>query len=504
MIMRVPLKYFLIIGIIILAGDARVYAQHRGDNLAFQGLEMSDGIGVMALAMGGAFTANSGVLEALYNNPAGLTGIPGFQISVNAFQYSKNWRERQDYRPNRQLVTLSFILDGLYTPKPEYSGWYDYEIFLDDSTYTIQDPVLGEDPYDEESADWQKSEDAFQLYHITAAMPFRLMGRSVVASLGYFSKMPVLNYDRNQTHLVPHIGFDGYGDLPPRVTSAEDSIRMNWSDYMRERIGSMTRITAGLAFGVSERIFLGLAMHHTSGEIDESLDLSRIGYFDLVQNYQVFRFAYDTLGVNITGNSRFSSMRFDIGVIFRFNNLSLGFKVTPPYTIKREYDHTRTISDPESSDSIEESGKDEMRIPLAFSAGFSVSPVSRFRVSLDISHTPYSNADFNFAVEDTTHRGWVNQTSFGVGVEYKPIERISLMAGYRNTPQVWIPDGSGIDDRGPEAETYSLGLSVRAFMGRFDIAYLIRTLKYYDVYYSNTNWAYERYTSLMFGYTFML
>ncbi len=503
--MPIPMKNLsAIILTIFIVSTGLIYAQHRGDNLAFQGLDMSDGIGVKARAMGGAFSAVSGELEALYWNPAGLIGISGFQLSVNGFQYSKIWRERQVYRPNRQLVTMSFILDGLYTPNPEYSGWYDYEAFLDDPNYIVDDPEMGVDPYSEEGADWENTADDFQLYHVTAAMPFQLMGKSFVASVGYSGSVPVLNFDRNDTHLVPHIGFDGYGDLPPRVTSAEDSVRMHWSRYERERTGPVTQVTGGLAAGLTDQIRVGLALTHLSGDIEERLDLNRVGYFDMVQGYQIFRFGYDTLNINASGTSTFSSLRVDAGALFQFEHFGVGINVTLPYKVKREWDHTVTATDPSGSESNSLAGEDEVSMPFSFNAGISLMPISKFRVALDISHRPFQNAEFTFAADDPTHRGWTNQTTYGVGVEYSPISRVSIMAGYRNVPQVFIPDGNAITDRGPEAETYSVGLGVKAFFGRFDVAYLYQTLKYYDVYYSNTNWAYEKLSSWMFGYTLML
>lgn len=503
--MRVHLRYLIIAVLsITFIGSAILHAQHRGDDLAFQGMDFSNGLGVRASAMGGAYSAVSGDLDALYWNPAGLIGIEGFQLSVNGFQYNKLWRERQDYRPNRQLVTMSFILDGLYTPNPDYNGWYDFEAFLDDPEYIVDDPELGVDPYSKEGADWENEIDDFQLYHVTAAMPFRLMNRSFVASVGYSGHIPVLNYDRNDTHLVPHIGFDGYGDLPPRVTSAEDSVRMHWSRYERERFGPVTQITGGIAAGITDQIRLGFSVTRSSGELEERLNLNRVGYFDMVQGYQIFRFGYDTLDVGNSGVSTFSSLRMDIGALFQFKYFGVGFRVSLPYTIKREWQNIVVTADPNGTETNDNTGVDEVKIPLSFNAGISLTPVSKFRISLDISHRPFKDAEFAFTDENIINRGWMNQTTYAAGMEYSPIERISIMAGYRNVPQVFIPDGNAIDDRGPEAETYSVGMSVRALWGRFDVAYLYQTLKYYDVYYSNTNWAYEQFSTWMFGYTLML
>jgi len=60
---------------LLLLFSSTAYGQHRGDLLSFQGLDLSSGYGVKSLAMGGAFSAFDGELDALYWNPAGLSGI---------------------------------------------------------------------------------------------------------------------------------------------------------------------------------------------------------------------------------------------------------------------------------------------------------------------------------------------------------------------------------------------------------------------------------------------
>ena len=66
------------------------------------------------------------------------------------------------------------------------------------------------------------------------------------------------------------------------------------------------------------------------------------------------------------------------------------------------------------------------------------------------------------------------------------------MAGYRSIPARFVPDGSAIKESGPAANGYTLGASV--FLNRFgrvDIAYEYRRLRYYDSYFSNTNYVTE-------------
>ncbi len=481
------------------------WTQHRGNNLAFQGLSVSQGNGVKALAMGGAYTSISGDVNALFHNPAGLSGIDDrVQLSFELNSDDKMWRENQIYRPCRQFVNVGFILDGLYVPKPEYDGWYDYEAFLEDTTLTAEEPFLGTDYYSEKAADWQKSKNEFDLNHVALAVPFQLANRSVVISAAYSKKYQVWDYDRNHTHLVPHPGYTYYEGLFERVVDVTDSTRMYWSDYERERSGKIWNMTFALALQVNKYLKLGISMQRFSGETDDKQGLSRVGYFDLVTSNE-FRFSYDTLGTRTNGTSEFSATKLKIGTMIETSHIDIGFTLSPGYTLERNWNYTTVTSSPAmQANTVTTSGVDEFKVPFSYAIGLGIRPVTPFRVSADVRNTKYSEAEFNFAYGDSTHRGWVDQTVYSIGAEYTPWGWLSLLAGYRYLPETFVPDGAAIKDRGPVVESFTFGLSLKLFYGYLNAAYEIRRLKYYDSYLSNTNYAMESMDRLLLGYTIML
>ncbi len=497
----ISIRTMVFIGVCCFA--SLIFAQHRGDNLNFQGMDLVNRNGVKAVAMGGAYTSISGELDAFFWNPAGLIGLSGFQVSANFKSNDRLWRESQDYRPNRQVVTMSFILDGLYRPNPEFNGWIDNEAFFEDSTYIVNEPLLGKNSYSEEAADWQKKLDDSGLNNFAAAFPFTVSGRPFVISAGLSRRLNVMNYDRNQTNLTPHPAFDGYNDLPGRVTGAEDSVRIVWSDYERQRTGPLHNFSAALSFGLNDNINFGISINRLSGNTDEFQTLNRIGNFDLVDGIQIFRFSYDTLNVQMTGTSDFSATNVSFGTILKLGKLSLGANLTPGYTITRDWKYTMKTATADSSGSESMSGKDEFKTPFSFNLGASINPHKNFRIAFDIEHRPYGNADFSITREDDVPRNWADQTSIRAGVEFKPIQSLSLLAGYRDIPQVFIPDGAADHERGPEAEYYTLGASLNVPFARLDFAYEIGKLRYYDSYFSNTNFAFERSKNLLFGITLM-
>ena len=484
----------------IICCYAAGYGQHRGDNLAFQGLSVPDGNGVKALAMGGAYTAISGDVQSIFWNPAGLVGTDQVQFTFQANSYSKMWRENQVYRPFRQFVNVSFILDGLYVPDPANNGLYDYEVFKNDTSYIVNDPLMGEDYYSEKAADWQNEKKESIFDNFAVAVPFNLLGKSVVASTAYNKRNSVWDYDRNHTHLVPHLGYTPYEGIVDRISSPEDSMRVYWSDYERERTGTIWNMTSAVAMELTKHIKLGLGFARTSGKTDDLQGLGRIGYFDLV-DANVFRFSYDTLQTQTTGTSKFSAFTYNIGTIVEFEHISLGLKITPPYTLERKWDYTTVKTDLTKSSTENVAGKDELTVPLSYTVGISFLPVKQFRVAFDLQKTNYSESEFTFAINDSTHKGWADQMMIGIGMEYKPWDCLSLLGGYRNLPEVFIPDGAAIKDRGPYAESVTLGLSLKVLFGWFDVAYETRRMKYYDSYFGNTNYVMETLDRVLVGYT---
>ena len=490
--------------LLLLLNYGQIISQHRGDLIYFQGLDHINGNGVKVEAMGGASLALFGDVSAIFNNPAGLVGINGYQFSLSGNSYDKNWRENQNYRPNRQFVTLPFYLEGYYVPDPENNGKFDNQVFFTDSNYLVSDPKLGLDSYSKEAADWQRTKSGFSFNNLAFAIPFKLLNRPFVAAGAYNKRVNILDYDRDQTYLDPLIGFDGYGELVPRVTSAEDSVRVNWYDYIRTRDGSIEQINIALASDVTEYLKVGFGANISSGNSDDYYSLDKIGYFDLLGGANMFKFSYEYLNTTIKGTSKFSATNFNIGAILVLDRFNIAVKLTTPYTLKREWTAVKTILDTTGMISENIEGTDEVKIPVGYSFGLSFNPVDDFIVTFDLEKTNYSKSEFSLAVPDSNFKSWANQTIIRFGLEYRALDFLSILAGYRNSTELFVPDGAAIEDQGPNSTTYSAGLSFNFNFGRFDFAYQIRTLKYFDSYFSNTNFASETYYNFLFGYTVSL
>lgn len=471
-------------------------AQHRGDNLAFQGFPMDNNNGVKAIALGGAFTSQTGDINSIFYNPAGLADIKDLQFSIGVNHYSKLWQENQVYRPNRMFWTMAFYLEGLYTPDPKNNGQWDYEL-AQDSAYIVTPPKLGLEPFSEEAADWQRKVNDSGLNQIAAAYPFAISGHQFVVSAAY-SRTACLDFDRNDTYLDPHIGYDEYGVVPRVVT---DTVRFSWSKFTRNRDGHVQNFTAGLAYKINEKIKVGFSLNFLNGKTTDFQSLNRVGYFDIAKDNR-FRFSYDTLDVAISGDSKFKTTSINLGMLIKLERVSLGVNVTSPYTITRDWSYEYFTTDTSSGLPSSGSGKHSFEIPASISIGTSITPVNQFTFSLDYQFNNNSEAQIKLVPSDSIFKEFPDQSEIRCGIEYRPFNMLSIFAGYRYLTEIFVPDGAAIKDRGPAITSYTLGASIKLFqLGRLDIAYAIQRLKYYDSYFSNTNYVFEACNNFLFGYT---
>lgn len=493
------MKRIYIITVLLILSAAGLTAQHRGDNLSFQGLTFKNDFGVVPTAMGNAYTAASGSINSIFYNPAGLAGITKFQFSASANSYDKRWRENQNYRPNRLFVTLPFYLEGLYIPDPANNGRWDHEIAKDTTfLYTVQQPKLGLDPYSEEAADWQQKQTVFSLNNISAAVPFNIGNEKFAAAVSYYSQYDLLDFDRNDTYLSPHIGTLIYGPAP-RVNGV-DTLVMQWSKFLRERKGTISNITGALAYNFDENFNFGLSFNYAWGSSDDRLVLDRVGSFMLSRENRFYFNYEDAFYDEIKGTSDFSAVSIKLGALGKFEKVSVGINVTLPYTMERDWNYTKTSSDTAGTTTSNISGTDKFELPLVYSIGISFTPITNFTIAFDYENAAFSQVKYTPAFADTTFRKWVDRNSIKLGLSYTPFDMLTLMSGYKYIPEAFSPDGAAFNEKGPNGESFTFGLSINVVYGFIDIAYEIQKMRYYESYYSNTNYVTETYNNLLFGY----
>lgn len=486
-------------------------AQHVGDDFLYQGIVDFNNVSARAEALGQAYSAVSGDLDAMFFNPAGLVGLDKLQLSISASTKSYLWREYQEWNPGSGYRNVSLILDGLWKPDPALNGiWSDVLFFPEydslGNTITpvwdlnqIQEPDYGHDPYSKERAEFDNTKNNFGLEHVSAGIPFNLGKVPVVAAVSYYRQHDVKDIDWNGTHLDPP-----WQTSDIIIAEPDDTTRTNWSQYNRSRSGDIYSIRAALGIQLFSWLNIGAGFTRFSSETEDLISLDRVGYFLTIHQSTEWAFSYDNYRVEKTGISKFSSMKADLGAIFSFDHFSFGGRIFLPSTVERSWNYT--TEEPGSVTSS--SGADKVKLPLSYNFGISFKPYERMMLSFDFKQNPLSRTEYELdeAHTDTLNQytRWVDQNGFGVGASFELFDGLWLQGGYHNLRTPWIAYGAAFRDRGTEGETYSAGFSLYALLGRLDLTYSIYYLKYYDAFMSNINYAQERVNRVMLTYTVML
>ena len=486
-----------VIFVSLISPTGKLQAQHRGDNLSFQGFGYKDNITTNASAMGSAMTAVAGDVSSLFFNTAGLSRIDNIQISINGSQNNRQWWENQNYWPNRACVELPLYLEGLYIPLRENSGRWNYEMYKD-SNYIINAPQLGLDSYDKAAADWTNYKKEMGLKNVSIAVPFSLMDQKLVAGVSYL-RTSINDYDRNDTYLYPFVNSYDY-EQTIKTVNGIDTLVMDWNRFLRQRTGAMNNIVAGLSTEIVKNVMVGVGAKIQNGKSDDFQSLVRVGDFHLI-DAQKFKFFFVDSSTNTIGTSKYSSVAFNLGAMVEISKMKMGLKVDLPYTYTRDWNYTKTISGADTSIQLM-SGKDKVNVPAVFNVGISFQPANSFLFSFNYEFAPYSKTTFELASADTALRKWTDQNTIAFGIKYDWSDVITLMAGYRAIPEVFVPDGAAIRDKGPGANSYNFGISANTFLGRIDLAYEYRAMRYYDSYYTNTNFVVENNSTIMMGITY--
>lgn len=495
------LKGCLIVACLI---PSMMTAQNRGNAPGFQGMDDVSIPSARVSAIGGAFTAMNGDVNALYFNPAGLSGISGLQVALNMHSQNRSWRENQEYRPNRRFVTLPFYLEKLYIPDPANNGRWDHEVFFEgllDTAYIVSLPDTGQEPYSTEAADWKHDVSKSGISDITFAVPLTLGNTNLTFAAGIKPSTPIQDYDRNETWLDPHIAYIEY-DMIPQLDGS-DTVRMHWYDFERSRTGTAMNIFAAMSADILPWLSAGAGFEYYSSETEDRLSKHKIGYFDLFYENQ-FMYSYDTLDIQYDGTSTFSFLKTNVGLLIKRDHLSVGLNVSLPYSINRDFSYEKSVTDTLGTTTRSLSGTESVEIPAGFALGVVLKPAEKFLMTLDWTLTPYSNAEWSWdETLEGEQREWANQKSLRFGMEFTPLTYLTFRGGYRADSQVFIPDGAARIDWGPDRITWSLGAGLNA--GRFgtlNASVLFSTLKYYDQYFSNINYVTDESTRWVIGYAY--
>lgn len=494
-------RFLFVSGFLIILLTGICSAQHRGDQFSYQGLDIPNSEGTRSLAMGGAFSAMTGDINSVFYNPAGLAELNKITLSYYGNRNFKLWREYQAWRPTTYFGTLSLYLEGLIRLQGYNNAIKDSAAYRD-SAYVITNPKMGLDPYGKDAADWQRSRVVSNPVNFALAVPLHDYVKGLVMAAS-FNQSNVLDYDRNNTYLAPNPGYTFYGLLPTAI--GHDTQNVQWYRYGRMREGRLQTIRAAFSYKVNENLQLGVGVKYFWGNTDDYLGLNHFATISLMnQNlYSItLRSGLDTS----FGTSKFKSLTTTIGAIVSYSRFNLGVSLNLPYTMTRDWNYTQIrnyqVNGIDTTVVSNPTGQDKMKMPVSFTIGINYEATKKLTMACDVEVTPYGASDFELAQQDSFYHSPVNQTILRIGIEYRPMKMLSLAAGYRIIPTSYVPDGAAIHNKGSVATSYTFGAGLQFFFGRIDLIYEFYNLKYYDSYYSNTNYNTELSNRMTAGYTY--
>lgn len=496
------ISFYIII--LSIGFSTKLIGQGNGSLLSYQGLFDFGSHNAKSMALGESFIGRVGELQSINFNPAGMIGLDKLSFEVSATHSSNSFRKNNVWLPGSPRLNLSLYLDGLYTPTMEQNGIWASEMIKRTSPYAwnldeFSLPDRGNDPYSEDVADFQTANDKTDFLSIQAALPMELMGRNFAFGFSYNRRL-INDVDWNGTTLDPHFGAPG--SLPQT-----DTLKPIWSIYNRERIGVLNDFSFGLAYEIDNTFRIGLKANYLNGETDDKLALDRVGIFvfENKSGLDDWNFTYDFNEQKQQGVSKFSSLAFTIGTVINLDNFSFGLTYTPSSTLEREWNYNYSIVDSTSSTSFDSSGTDKLNLPYNLGLGIVFHPHELLKFSIDYKYNPLSKSEFEKS-SDTLGQSnsYVNSRTFSAGIEYQPMENLTLIAGYRNSSKPFVGESNAITDLGPIESHYSFGVGYNFFFGKIFAAYSYSQLKYYDLYLNNRNYSFYYNSKAIISYSIKL
>jgi len=262
-------------------------------------------------------------------------------------------------------------------------------------------------------------------------------------------------------------------------------------------------ITPGLSVTFLPGLTIGGSVALLSGSSDDLEQRAERGHLNVaVSNGKAKDFLLDTVYYyqTKTGTSTYSGTLLTLGLLYKQPMYSIGIMVKPAMTLSRTWDRdvasidtTRKLFpvriDSLRSRSYHESGKDDVKFPLAYAVGFVLTPNDRWTFAFDYEIRNLANVEWTSQSNGVAAHPWVNNgANWRLGAEYRVIDMLALRGGYHEDIQPFSPDGSAIVDKPASGEIYSLGAGLKVGNIFVDLAYEYSILKYQDVYQSNVNY----------------
>jgi opacity protein-like surface antigen len=468
-------------------------AQQYNVPLTMEGLNHTANSSVVSKGMGGVTIPIQQDVALMFANPASLSTLNGFTVSLGGGQAFTNSDQSQQWYPLVYYGNFSLLMDGTvrgigpsgvpYTP-PSSPARYPGD--------TIQYP------YDNLLPNWDhKRNSAVKMPEIFAALPLTIgqMKGAVGVGITQYANMDYF-YANNNT-LTPD-----YDLLTTPQTTAPESTRLDWAQTSRLREGNIYGYGGAVSLAMNNEISAGISVRYLKGSTDDLNQVVGRGVFWFYGGlYSVIRwgvssntFVLDSVDYQSTikGTSDFTGFEYTISSLYRTKNFTIGFALTPPSTITREFSGKVTLHQGSTidytalSNSTDATFTEKMKLPWKgrLGIGFQVNP--NFLAALEYEYFPYSQAELD--KDGVISKPWRDASTFRFGLNWTPASELAVRFGYRKQKETFVPQNAAYLSDPVSYNVYSAGVGYKIIPNLLlNVAYEFYQMKYEDVWAENYN-----------------
>jgi long-subunit fatty acid transport protein len=461
-------------------------AQYYNVPLTMEGVDHTSNGSVLSRSMGGVTIPLQKNISLMFANPAGLTTLDAIQVSVGGtYTFSKSEHTQQWY-PMVYFGNISILMDGTVRGIDSIRTSYN----------STTNPYPGDTlrkPYDDIWPAWSHEQNKIQVPDIFVAMPLTVADQKVSVGLGYTDYANLDYFYRNNNTLSADFGLMV---IPSNPAPARDSVRDNWSQNTHYRMGAIHSYGAAISTDIDNKFSVGVSGRILSGKSDDyDLSLGRgviwvVGSVTSttiwnVNNGYIRCDSVDYMK-SLVGSSDYSGFELTGSGTYRNKNITIGFSITLPTTIKREFsgkltcDTAKTIDYNASYSSRDTSFTEKMKLPLKAKIGIGFNVRSNVSVAAEYEYCPYSTAELE--KNGVTTRPWLDASSFHFGIDWAPADYLSLRFGYRKQVETFHAEYSALNDP-ITSSVYTAGFGITCMPNLvLNFAYEYYSRKYEDAW----------------------
>jgi long-subunit fatty acid transport protein len=479
-----------------------LFAQAYNVPLTMEGLNHVSNASVVSQAMGGVTIPLQKDISIMFVNPASLSTLDALTVSVGGSRTYTSANQTQTWQPDTYWGNFTLLMDGsARTISPSDSSWHKSHPGV--PTPTFPGDTLWK-PYDNLGPNWSRTKDAGDfLPDIFVGLPVTVAGIKATVGVGMAEYANLDYYYQNNNVITPEYDLLQVGEGLVKGDSVKS---LNWSQSIHQRNGKLHSYGGAVSVNITDNFSAGLSARYISGSTnDQDLSVGRgvikaysAGY---VQKYWNVAGAYGCIRLDsvdymssLTGTSDFSGYDATLSTTYRSKNVTVGLVITLPSVIAKKFNGQivnyagQTIDYAANYQVKDTSYTQNMDLPWKAKIGLGMQVRPNVLFAAEYEYSPYSTADLERPGYAKTVRPWLDASSFHFGVDWQPINILSLRFGYRRQSDVFQPQYAAFNSDPVSYNAYSAGFGVELMPGlALNAAYEFYEFKYEDTWVDNSN-----------------